>query len=192
MFCPDRRSLSWLGALMLSSALIVPHATHGEELVITPECAWPYDVKQENAKVTCNMWYGRTPKERAQLLKKREAQQAEDRRQADKVRDQAYRAFREVQRILPPAVVADTPEKRAACVAKGGEVLGGTSCILPARDAGRPCSSGRQCQYGCRLEDPNRPVPRGKPIGTCARDNSSWGCITAVENNKRSTSVCIP
>ncbi|HEY6863518.1 MAG TPA: hypothetical protein VI319_06420 [Burkholderiales bacterium] len=41
------------------------------EVVITPECAWPYSVDDHDAQAVCRMFYRLTPEQRAQVLKAR-------------------------------------------------------------------------------------------------------------------------
>ena len=43
------------------------------DIVVTPECAWPYDVRDSNAMAVCRLFYNMTPEQREQVLKKREA-----------------------------------------------------------------------------------------------------------------------
>lgn len=47
-----------------------PVAGAGENL-ITPECAWPLDVNDHDAKAVCRMFYNLTPEQRARVLAKR-------------------------------------------------------------------------------------------------------------------------
>ena len=48
-----------------------PVAGVGENLVITPECAWPLGVNDHDAKAVCRMFYNLTPEQRARVLTKR-------------------------------------------------------------------------------------------------------------------------
>jgi hypothetical protein len=48
-----------------------PVAGAGESLVITPECAWPLDVNEQDARTVCRMFYNLTPEQRAQVLARR-------------------------------------------------------------------------------------------------------------------------
>ena len=48
-----------------------PAAGTGEGLVITPECAWPLGVNEQDAKTVCRMFYNLTPEQRAWVLKTR-------------------------------------------------------------------------------------------------------------------------
>ena len=48
-----------------------PVAGAGESLVITPECAWPLGVNEQDARAVCRMFYNLTPEQRARVLAKR-------------------------------------------------------------------------------------------------------------------------
>ena len=48
-----------------------PVAGSGENLVITPECAWPLGVNDHDAKTVCRMFYNLTPEQRAWVLARR-------------------------------------------------------------------------------------------------------------------------
>ena len=48
-----------------------PVAGANENLVITPECAWPLDVNDHDAKTVCRMFHNLTPEQRAWVLQKR-------------------------------------------------------------------------------------------------------------------------
>src|SRR5215475_7986417 len=48
-----------------------PVAGTGENLAITPECAWPLDVNDHDARSVCRMFYNLTPEQRARVLAKR-------------------------------------------------------------------------------------------------------------------------
>jgi hypothetical protein len=41
------------------------------EIVVTPECAWPYRVNEPEAKAVCRIFYNLSPQERADVLKAR-------------------------------------------------------------------------------------------------------------------------
>ena len=42
-----------------------------DALVITAECAWPYDVNDHEARAVCRMFTNMTPEQRAQAVKRR-------------------------------------------------------------------------------------------------------------------------
>ncbi len=48
-----------------------PASGAGENLVITPECAWPLGVNDHDARAVCRMFYNLTPEQRAWVLSKR-------------------------------------------------------------------------------------------------------------------------
>ena len=48
-----------------------PAAGAGESLVITPECAWPLGVNEQDAGTVCRMFYNLTPEQRARVLARR-------------------------------------------------------------------------------------------------------------------------
>jgi hypothetical protein len=48
-----------------------PAVGASESLVITPECAWPLGVHEQDAKAVCRMFYNLTPEQRAQVLARR-------------------------------------------------------------------------------------------------------------------------
>jgi hypothetical protein len=48
-----------------------PVAGTGESLVITPECAWPLGVNEQDARTVCRMFYNLTPEQRAAVLARR-------------------------------------------------------------------------------------------------------------------------
>jgi len=43
----------------------------GQDIVVTPECAWPYRVQDPDAKAVCRLFYNLSPEERAKVLKAR-------------------------------------------------------------------------------------------------------------------------
>jgi hypothetical protein len=48
-----------------------PTAGTGESLVITPECAWPLSVHEQDAGTVCRMFHNLTPEQRARVLERR-------------------------------------------------------------------------------------------------------------------------
>jgi len=42
-----------------------------QEVVITPDCAWPYGIDDHEAKSVCRMFYNLDPKQREEVLKAR-------------------------------------------------------------------------------------------------------------------------
>lgn len=48
-----------------------PARSASENMVITPECAWPYGVSDHDARAVCRMFHNLTPEQRAQVLRTR-------------------------------------------------------------------------------------------------------------------------
>ena len=48
-----------------------PAAGAGDSIVVTPECAWPLGVHEQDAITVCRMFYNLTPEQRAQVLARR-------------------------------------------------------------------------------------------------------------------------
>jgi len=60
-----------LGQFAASGFRANPVGGASENLVITPECAWPLDVNDQDAKAVCRIFYNLTPEQRARVLAKR-------------------------------------------------------------------------------------------------------------------------
>lgn len=60
-----------LGQFSASGFRANPVAGSGATLAITPECAWPLDVNDHDARAVCRMFYNLTPEQRAQVLARR-------------------------------------------------------------------------------------------------------------------------
>jgi hypothetical protein len=48
-----------------------PAAGAGDSIVVTPECAWPLGVNEQDARTVCRMFYNLTPEQRARVLARR-------------------------------------------------------------------------------------------------------------------------
>ena len=48
-----------------------PAAGAGESIVVTPECAWPLGVNEQDASTVCRMFHNLTPEQRARVLARR-------------------------------------------------------------------------------------------------------------------------
>jgi hypothetical protein len=91
-----------------------------------------------------------------------------------------------------------TPEERSACLAKGGEVqplgrLQYEACVVHFRDAGKRCSSSRQCLGKC-LYPEGRPQPlnlRRRVVGQCQKTSNPFGCHTYVEHGRLKPGPCV-
>ena len=81
------------------------------------------------------------------------------------------------------------------CAAQGGEwkrlgIMGFEHCVLPARDAGKPCSDGSECEYGCR--GGSKAIGDGdRAIGSCAHNSNGFGCYSTIVNGKTGGRICV-
>ena len=48
-----------------------PAAGASDSIVVTPECAWPLGVNEQDASTVCRMFYNLTPEQRARVLARR-------------------------------------------------------------------------------------------------------------------------
>jgi hypothetical protein len=83
---------------------------------------------------------------------------------------------------------------RAECAAKGGTIstaglAAKPHCVLPTRDAGRPCTSSSQCEAGCIA--PKSTPPNTSVTGRCKADTEPFGCRAHVEDGKVQPTMCI-
>lgn len=60
-----------LGGFAASGFRANPVAGSNESRVITPECAWPLGVNEQDARAVCRMFYNLTPEQRARVLARR-------------------------------------------------------------------------------------------------------------------------
>src|SRR3954465_6453457 len=61
-----------LGGFAASGFRVSSHADRARNsLVITPECAWPLSVHEQDAGVVCRMFYNLTAEQRARVLARR-------------------------------------------------------------------------------------------------------------------------
>lgn len=82
---------------------------------------------------------------------------------------------------------------RAACKAKGGTIstaglAARPHCVLPTRDAGKPCTSSSQCEVACIA---TKPAIAGTPIGRCQETTEPFGCRALVEDGKVQPVICV-
>jgi hypothetical protein len=60
-----------LGGFAASGFRAPPAVEVDDNAEITPECAWPLDVNEPDAKAVCRMFYRLTPDQREQVLRRR-------------------------------------------------------------------------------------------------------------------------
>jgi hypothetical protein len=93
------------------------------------------------------------------------------------------------------AVENDTgPEQ--ACRKRGGDwipqgMLGTYNCVLKAPDAGKYCSDGSQCQSERCIYSEGLRLPGKQWMGTCAVNNSHFGCYQLVQNGNVTPALCV-
>jgi putative hemolysin len=86
-----------------------------------------------------------------------------------------------------------------SCARQGGSLqsrgrAGTVMCVVPYSDAGKSCSSSRECRGRCladRLPD-GALSSEGQPIlGRCQPDDKLFGCFAELEGGKVVKSMCI-
>jgi len=79
----------------------------------------------------------------------------------------------------------ETPE---SCAAKGGEWqlrFAGPFCNYHASDAGKPCSSQKECEGMCIAKDPMHKQ------GSCSEFKTVFGCVSILADTGMPTVLCI-
>lgn len=96
---------------------------------------------------------------------------------------------------LPAAPAAGASADAADCAAQGGELrplgrLQRVQCVVPYADAGKACSSKRDCSGQCLAGDE---VAAGATArGTCQRDVSeNFGCRQRIDNGVAQGTLCV-
>ncbi len=63
-------------------------------------------------------------------------------------------------------------------------------CVMPTRDAGKPCTDSKQCERGCVYTGPS-PGVGDAVVGECRRDAGPCGCWSFVSNGKLRGGLCV-
>ncbi|CAA0104437.1 Uncharacterised protein [BD1-7 clade bacterium] len=84
---------------------------------------------------------------------------------------------------------------QGACEAEGGQwqkvgKLQREACILPAKDAGQPCTDSSQCEVAC-IAVQRRIDAGSKTTGQCQRSTQHFGCRTYVKDGVAEPTLCI-
>lgn len=80
------------------------------------------------------------------------------------------------------------------CQRKGGSIqhvgmLGTPSCVVPYRDAGKPCKDRSECEGYCKA--PEGLAEGSAATGSCSRDSADhFGCNAAVEGGFVGITLC--
>jgi hypothetical protein len=93
-----------------------------------------------------------------------------------------------------PPTPATERALRAECAAKGGTIstaglAAKPHCVLPTRDAGKPCTSSSQCEAGCIA--PKSAPPNTSATGRCKENTEPFGCRAHVEDGKVQPTMCV-
>jgi len=102
----------------------------------------------------------------------------------------------EIYRLVGPKIVVQTlPDNQEDCLAQGGDwARAGTYpkevCRMPAKDAGKFCLAGFQCQYGSCLAKLDLRNPAIFATGICARYTSTFGCSMQLHFGFASQGIC--
>lgn len=88
-----------------------------------------------------------------------------------------------------------TSDAERSCLRSGGRwlgpvALGEHACAYKARDAGRPCRDGRECEGDCIARED---VPAGTPgPGNCSQETSNLGrCVNLVTSGAATGLICL-
>ena len=92
--------------------------------------------------------------------------------------------------------LALTLKTQAACEAHQGawEKLGTLqkySCVLHARDAGKICSDGSDCQIACEMSPGEFPPAGSKVKGQCQASTNRFGCRVYITHGIADAARCI-
>ncbi|CAA0125610.1 Uncharacterised protein [BD1-7 clade bacterium] len=84
---------------------------------------------------------------------------------------------------------------QGACEAEGGQwqevgKLQREACILPAKDAGQPCTDGSQCEVAC-IAVQRRIEAGSKATGQCQQSTQRFGCRTYIKDGVAEPTLCI-
>jgi hypothetical protein len=97
-----------------------------------------------------------------------------------------------------PSPVAETPKEKPTlenCARLGGYVqrvglLAREACVIPYKDAGKPCTDGSQCEGDCWAE-PRQYPPGEKVTGACQPTNMPFGCHARVAGGEAGPALCV-
>jgi hypothetical protein len=92
-------------------------------------------------------------------------------------------------------------EKKKECLKKGGEYMqlglwGGWQCQIAAKDAGKQCRDGSECESGRCLTQYQNGDPIGKegtelPFGKCDKYSHPFGCYSLMKKGKPQWALCV-
>lgn len=98
---------------------------------------------------------------------------------------------------LPLTAGRPTPEAQR-CAASGGMLdkrgrRGNLMCVHAFGDAGKACSSKKDCRGQCLADKPGGGLPTlGETVpGRCQPDDKLFGCYAPVEGGKAKAAICV-
>lgn len=95
-----------------------------------------------------------------------------------------------------PAPATEASNYSEKCRKEGGQWMRGGllmfyGCLRPAKDAGKSCTTHRECQYGCIASPGTSPRPGQKTTGQCQKNNSHAGCRIEIKKGIAQPERCI-
>jgi len=91
---------------------------------------------------------------------------------------------------------ADAPLTAEQCVAKGGTMrpagrMQTMRCAIPYADAGKTCDDKSDCEGQCLAENAVAETPPGGITGKCQADNLLFGCLSAINGGRVTSTICV-
>lgn len=95
-----------------------------------------------------------------------------------------------------PVPVTEASNYSEKCRKEGGQWMRGGilmfyGCLRPAKDAGKSCTTNKECQYGCIATPGTSPRPGQKTAGQCQKNNSHAGCRIEIKNGVAQPEHCV-
>ena len=82
------------------------------------------------------------------------------------------------------------------CIAKGGDYIKQGKlqmhrCVMQFSDAGKSCSDSSDCQGSCVNSELDIEPGKSNQIGTCAANDSPFGCRQIIEGGVTKATLCV-
>lgn len=91
-----------------------------------------------------------------------------------------------------------TPAEMSAseCAAKGGTLkpagrMQTLRCAIPYADAGKVCDDKSDCEGLCLADNAVAEPPAGRVTGKCQADNLLFGCLSAIDGGRVTSTICV-
>jgi putative hemolysin len=90
----------------------------------------------------------------------------------------------------------DTPLSAEQCAARGGTMkpvgrMQTLRCAIPYADAGRTCDDKSDCEGQCLADNAVAEPPAGRVTGKCQADNLLFGCLSAIDGGRVTSTICV-